>query len=293
MGYLSFLINRGNCSRGSVAGFSLRGVWTIPQRFAGFGGERLRSGVVGDLGRARAFFLQRGLLDQRPRTLRFAQRVGRAMLRRRRMGLRLRCTGVELPFSLEPVVISAAGGIATVLPDLVGALGDFFMSGFVHNGRVKGERVFAHALTPASKTRAGARRCTPDTALRANTTPYGGYPSAAGCGVPRACAYGGYISAGQRTPASRIRSAPTLGFEPGVSLRRERTRWWVFTPENKRRPNVTVTTMNLLLLVIVLVLLFGGGGFYLGGPVYGGSGLGLVLLICVIVYLMGGFRGRR
>ncbi|HEX2853758.1 MAG TPA: hypothetical protein VHO24_11010 [Opitutaceae bacterium] len=51
--------------------------------------------------------------------------------------------------------------------------------------------------------------------------------------------------------------------------------------------------MNLLLLVIVFVLLFGGGGFYIGGPVYAGSGLGLVLLICLIVYLLGGFRGRK
>ena len=51
--------------------------------------------------------------------------------------------------------------------------------------------------------------------------------------------------------------------------------------------------MNTLLLIIVLLLLFGGGGFYLGGPVYGGSGLGLVLLICLIIYLMGGFRTRN
>ena len=52
-------------------------------------------------------------------------------------------------------------------------------------------------------------------------------------------------------------------------------------------------SMNLLLLIIVFVLLFGGGGFYLGGPVYGGSGLGLVLLICLVIYLMGGFRGKN
>jgi hypothetical protein len=51
--------------------------------------------------------------------------------------------------------------------------------------------------------------------------------------------------------------------------------------------------MNLLLIVIVLLLLLGGGGFYYGGPVYGGSGLGLVLLICLIVYLAGGFRARN
>ena len=50
--------------------------------------------------------------------------------------------------------------------------------------------------------------------------------------------------------------------------------------------------MNLLLLVIVLLLLFGGGGFYFGGPAIGGGGLGLVLLICAIVYLMGGFRTK-
>jgi hypothetical protein len=50
--------------------------------------------------------------------------------------------------------------------------------------------------------------------------------------------------------------------------------------------------MNLLLLIVVLLLLFGGGGFYFGGPVIGGSGLGLVLVICLVVYLLGGFRTR-
>ena len=50
--------------------------------------------------------------------------------------------------------------------------------------------------------------------------------------------------------------------------------------------------MNILLLVVVLLLLFGGGGFYFGGPVIGGSGLGLVLVICLVVYLLGGFRPR-
>ena len=50
--------------------------------------------------------------------------------------------------------------------------------------------------------------------------------------------------------------------------------------------------MNLLLLVIVLLLLFGGGGFYFGGPVIGGGGLGLVLVICLIIYFVGGFRAK-
>ncbi len=50
--------------------------------------------------------------------------------------------------------------------------------------------------------------------------------------------------------------------------------------------------MNLLLLVVVLLLLFGGGGFYFGGPVIGGSGLGLILLICLVAYILGGFRSK-
>ena len=56
---------------------------------------------------------------------------------------------------------------------------------------------------------------------------------------------------------------------------------------------VILASMNILLLIVVLLLLFGGGGFYLGGPVYGGSGLGLILLICIIVFLAGGFRGGK
>jgi hypothetical protein len=51
--------------------------------------------------------------------------------------------------------------------------------------------------------------------------------------------------------------------------------------------------MNLLLILVVLLLLFGGGGFYFGGPVIGGGGIGLILLICLIVYVMGGFRGSK
>jgi hypothetical protein len=44
---------------------------------------------------------------------------------------------------------------------------------------------------------------------------------------------------------------------------------------------------------VVLMLLFGGGGFYFGGPVIGGSGVGLILLICLIAYFMGGFRSIK
>ena len=65
------------------------------------------------------------------------------------------------------------------------------------------------------------------------------------------------------------------------------------TPYTAEGEDVIVTPMNPLLLIIILLLLFGGGGFYIGGPVYGGSGLGLVLLICVIIYLMGGWRTKN
>jgi hypothetical protein len=50
--------------------------------------------------------------------------------------------------------------------------------------------------------------------------------------------------------------------------------------------------MNLLLVLLVLFLLFGGCGFYFGGPFLGGGGIGLVLLICIAIYLMGGFRTK-
>jgi hypothetical protein len=50
--------------------------------------------------------------------------------------------------------------------------------------------------------------------------------------------------------------------------------------------------MNALLIIIVLLLLFGGGGFYLGGPAIGGGGLGLILVICLLIYVMGGFRTK-
>ncbi len=50
--------------------------------------------------------------------------------------------------------------------------------------------------------------------------------------------------------------------------------------------------MNPILLILILLLLFGGGGFYMGGPVIGGSGIGLILVICLVVYCVGGFRTK-
>jgi hypothetical protein len=57
--------------------------------------------------------------------------------------------------------------------------------------------------------------------------------------------------------------------------------------------NRYVHTMNPILLILILLLLFGGGGFYFGGPAVGGGGVGLIILICLIVYLMGGWRAKN
>ena len=54
--------------------------------------------------------------------------------------------------------------------------------------------------------------------------------------------------------------------------------------------------MNLLLIIIVLFLLFGGGfGTYHAwgnyGPAYGGGiGIGTILVILLVVWLLGGLR---
>jgi hypothetical protein len=50
--------------------------------------------------------------------------------------------------------------------------------------------------------------------------------------------------------------------------------------------------MNILILLLALVLLVGGEGFYFGGSLIGGSGLGLILLICLALFLTGNL-GRR
>ena len=51
-----------------------------------------------------------------------------------------------------------------------------------------------------------------------------------------------------------------------------------------------ILIMNLLGLLIILMLLFGGGGFYLGGPLIGVGGLGLMLLILLVLYFTGNLR---
>ncbi|SEE16864.1 Protein of unknown function [Rhizobiales bacterium GAS188] len=54
--------------------------------------------------------------------------------------------------------------------------------------------------------------------------------------------------------------------------------------------------MGTILLIVVLVLLLGGGGYY-GHTRYGGAGLGgvlgLVLVVCLVLWLVGGLEHVR
>jgi hypothetical protein len=56
------------------------------------------------------------------------------------------------------------------------------------------------------------------------------------------------------------------------------------------------TTMTLLLIIVLVIVLLGGGGGYYGYRTWGGPGLGgvlgLVLVILLILYLMGGLPVR-
>jgi hypothetical protein len=52
--------------------------------------------------------------------------------------------------------------------------------------------------------------------------------------------------------------------------------------------------MGTLLIFVILILLLGGGGGYYGYSRYGGSGLGsvvgLVVVVCVVLWLFGGLN---
>ena len=50
--------------------------------------------------------------------------------------------------------------------------------------------------------------------------------------------------------------------------------------------------MKLLFVLVALLLLFGGGGYYLGGPIIGSTGLGLILLLCAFVACTGEVRSK-
>ena len=68
---------------------------------------------------------------------------------------------------------------------------------------------------------------------------------------------------------------------------------WEKDPHRSGCSGALDCTMNLLLLIFVLLLLFGGGGFYFGGPVVGGGSLGLILVVCLIIYMLGGMRTKN
>ena len=53
-----------------------------------------------------------------------------------------------------------------------------------------------------------------------------------------------------------------------------------------------VVGMNLIVIMLVMLLLFGVGGFFVAGPVIGASVLGLMLGLCLFVYLLGAFRTK-
>ena len=82
-------------------------------------------------------------------------------------------------------------------------------------------------------------------------------------------------------------------FFSGIKERNVTPAPWGEDPIGTAQWRVFFSILNTLLILVVLLLLFGGGGFYFGGPVIGGSGLGLVLLICLVIYFMGGFRTRH
>ena len=57
------------------------------------------------------------------------------------------------------------------------------------------------------------------------------------------------------------------------------------------RPIPDLTSMNLVLIVLILlILLGGGGGYYYGGP-YVGGGIGSLVLLILIIWLLFGRRG--
>ena len=98
-----------------------------------------------------------------------------------------------------------------------------------------------------------------------------------------------------RRSCNRVKpNGPDFFNRSNVQEHRERFTFFIGRrPHRNRAAECYLNAMNILLLVVVLLLLFGGGGFYFGGPVIGGSGLGLILLICLVIYFMGGFRSSK
>jgi hypothetical protein len=70
--------------------------------------------------------------------------------------------------------------------------------------------------------------------------------------------------------------------------------WVELAPGALFRHRAEDISMSLLLIIVLLVLIFGGGGGYYAHRNYGGRGLGgvlgLVLIIVLVLYLLGGAR---
>jgi hypothetical protein len=81
--------------------------------------------------------------------------------------------------------------------------------------------------------------------------------------------------------------------KPAISRKLEANPSVGWRPHSNLGVECYFTVMNLIIILLVLLLLFGGGGFYFGGPAIGGGGIGLILVICLIIYFMGGFRTKR
>ena len=51
----------------------------------------------------------------------------------------------------------------------------------------------------------------------------------------------------------------------------------------------------MILILVILILVFGVGGYRYGGPdngtLYGGGGIGLILIVLLILYLTGNLGG--
>jgi hypothetical protein len=50
--------------------------------------------------------------------------------------------------------------------------------------------------------------------------------------------------------------------------------------------------MRISIFLLFLAILFVGGGFYLGGAIFSGAALGIILMACLLFYFAGGFRTR-
>jgi hypothetical protein len=99
-----------------------------------------------------------------------------------------------------------------------------------------------------------------------------------------------HVHDGAQVPLAETGARAAHGLDHRPVLR---TPCWGVRPITPSRRLVYRRRMNILLLLVVLLLLFGGGGFYFGGPAFGGGGIGLVLLICLVIYLAGGLRSKK